>query len=95
MSKMDNLRAMREARYEQAAARSPKAAAQQTATPTAPSTSTTKTATRVAPPTPPAPAPSPAPTGTAAEEALCGHRAISGRTCTREAGHAAKSHRYA
>jgi hypothetical protein len=24
----------------------------------------------------------------------CGHRAISGRTCTREQGHAAKSHRY-
>ena len=28
-------------------------------------------------------------------EALCGHKAISGRTCTREAGHSAKSHRYA
>jgi hypothetical protein len=105
MSKMDNLRAMREARYEQAAARSPKAAAQQTSTPTTTptttttttTTSTTKTATRVA--TPPAAAPAPtAPTTTAAAEpeaALCGHRAISGRTCTREAGHAAKSHRYA
>ena len=30
----------------------------------------------------------------AQEEALCGHRNMSGRTCTREAGHAAKSHRY-
>ncbi|MCW2759479.1 MAG: hypothetical protein JWO46_3225, partial [Nocardioidaceae bacterium] len=29
-----------------------------------------------------------------ADEALCGHKAISGRTCTREQGHAAKSHRY-
>ncbi len=27
-------------------------------------------------------------------EALCGHRNMSGRTCTREQGHAAKSHRY-
>jgi hypothetical protein len=25
---------------------------------------------------------------------LCGHKAISGRTCTREKGHDAKSHRY-
>jgi hypothetical protein len=28
-------------------------------------------------------------------EALCGHRSMSGRTCTREQGHPAKSHRYA
>ena len=27
-------------------------------------------------------------------EELCGHRNMSGRTCTRERGHAAKSHRY-
>lgn len=27
-------------------------------------------------------------------EALCAHRSMNGRTCTREAGHAAKSHRY-
>jgi hypothetical protein len=27
-------------------------------------------------------------------DALCGHRSMSGRTCTREQGHAAKSHRY-
>jgi hypothetical protein len=25
---------------------------------------------------------------------LCGHRSMNGRTCTRERGHAAKSHRY-
>ncbi|MCW2794455.1 MAG: hypothetical protein JWO76_3553 [Nocardioides sp.] len=30
----------------------------------------------------------------AAGERLCGHRAIGGRTCTREHGHEAKSHRY-
>ena len=96
MSKMDNLRAMREARYEQAAARSPKAAAQQTATPaTTSATTTPKTATRIATPTPPAPTPTGSAPTVEPEAALCGHRAISGRTCTREAGHAAKSHRYA
>ncbi|GAA1770182.1 hypothetical protein GCM10009795_015370 [Nocardioides hankookensis] len=36
------------------------------------------------------------PTEAAAPETdgLCGHRSMNGRTCTREAGHAAKSHRY-
>jgi hypothetical protein len=29
-----------------------------------------------------------------AADGLCGHRSINGRTCTREHGHAAKSHRY-
>jgi hypothetical protein len=63
MSKMDGLRAMREARYEEAAARAAKPAGA-------------------------------APPAAEQEAALCGHRAISGRTCTREHGHAAKSHRY-
>ena len=27
-------------------------------------------------------------------EELCGHRSMNGRTCTREQGHEAKSHRY-
>jgi hypothetical protein len=27
-------------------------------------------------------------------DARCGHRSMNGRTCTREQGHAAKSHRY-
>jgi hypothetical protein len=27
-------------------------------------------------------------------EGLCGHRSMNGRSCTREHGHAAKSHRY-
>ena len=78
MSKMDNLRAMREARYEREAARARQAAR-------------TKPA-----PTPVAPAASP-PGGRARDrpgEELCGHRNMSGRTCTREHGHAAKSHRY-
>ena len=86
MSKMDDLRAMREARYEQMSARAnkPAAAPAQTAAP------------RQAPK--PAPRPveaEPVADGTGPLEApLCGHRAISGRTCTREQGHAAKSHRY-
>ena len=78
MSKMDGLRAMREARYEEAAAR---AAAKPQAAP--------RRAERPVPtrdePEPPEADP---------ELQLCGHRAISGRTCTREHGHAAKSHRY-
>ena len=28
------------------------------------------------------------------EVELCGHRSMNGRTCTRESGHAAKTHRY-
>lgn len=76
MSKMDNLRAMREARYAEAQKRA-----------------------AAAPARPKAPVAPPAPAKTAAEPAastdeLCGHRNMSGRTCTREQGHAAKSHRY-
>jgi hypothetical protein len=79
MSKMDGLRAMREARYEEAAAR----ARQGTAAPKRPAAATARsTPTATDPPT------------AASAEGLCGHRAISGRTCTREQGHAAKSHRY-
>jgi hypothetical protein len=76
MSKTDDLRKMREARYLANQARG--------AAPAKP--------TRAAPPPAAAAAAAdePAPSG----ERLCGHRAISGRTCTRELGHAAKSHRY-
>jgi hypothetical protein len=75
MSKMDAMRAMREARYE--------------ATKTGPSKprSTPKA-------NAPARADRPAAVAEPVQEGLCGHRAISGRTCTREKGHAAKSHRY-
>jgi len=76
MSKMDNLRAMREARYEQAVARAGKPATRRPAAPA-----------RTAPSAPPADLSEP-------ETSLCGHRNMGGRTCTREAGHAAKSHRY-
>ena len=75
MSKMDGLRAMREARYEQAKARTK---------PTAAPKAAKRPAAQPADAAPPA----------AQQEELCGHRAISGRTCTREQGHAAKSHRY-
>ena len=78
MSKMDNLRAMREAKYAEAQKRAAAAPARPKAA--------------VAPPA----APKKAATATepAAAEELCGHRNMSGRTCTREQGHAAKSHRY-
>lgn len=74
MSKMDALRAMREARYAEMTARS--------TTPAAPRRK----------PTPVAPAKAAA--TAEAVDGLCGHRNMSGRTCTREQGHAAKSHRY-
>ena len=79
MSKMDGLRAMREARYAERAARA--------ATPAAP-----PRAARTAPE--PAEAEKPPAEPVTADDLLCGHRNMGGRTCTREQGHAAKSHRY-
>ncbi|GAA2153460.1 hypothetical protein GCM10009844_37890 [Nocardioides koreensis] len=80
MSKMDDLRAMREARYAESAARAGTSRA---------------TSKRPAKPAPePVVAQRPAADPEPPEASLCGHRAISGRTCTREKGHAAKSHRY-
>jgi hypothetical protein len=77
MSKMDDLRAMREARYE--AAKSGASKPVPAAKKRSPGPSQAETAEAV-----------PA----SAQSGQCGHRAISGRTCTREKGHAAKSHRY-
>jgi hypothetical protein len=77
MSKTDELRAMREAKYA-------RAAALRGATPQA----KPKVAPQAKPQTEASPAPAEPETG------LCGHRSMNGRTCTREAGHAAKSHRY-
>ncbi|NYE36649.1 hypothetical protein F4692_001782 [Nocardioides cavernae] len=80
MSKMDNLRAMREARYAEAQKRAgsaparPKAAKAPVA-PAAPKTVETRVE-------------------EATGDDLCGHRNISGRSCTREKGHPQKSHRY-
>ena len=86
MSKMDGLRAMREARYAEAQARAGKA-----------QPPTKAAAAKPAPVAPPTPKRKPAQAKTDAAEttdALCGHRSMNGRTCTREQGHAAKSHRY-
>jgi hypothetical protein len=87
MSKMDGLRAMREARYAENVARA------KTSAPTAKKTAAKPAATQAAagkPPTTTTPD-----SVETVEPALCGHRNMSGRTCTREHGHAAKSHRYA
>lgn len=85
MSKMDGLRAMREARYERSLTQ---ATLRGDARPDAMPTVEKKPSTdRRIQPAAAASADSPA-------EARCGHRAISGRTCTRERGHDAKSHRY-
>lgn len=89
MSKMDGLRAMREARYAEAQARAgrtkPRAGE---AAPVAPPAPARKTATKKAVSRPAAPS------GDQPDDGLCGHRSMNGRTCTRERGHAAKSHRY-
>jgi len=79
MSKEAAVRAMREARYRERSAGSPAAS-----TPAKPAVRPTKVTTKAvdaaAPATP--------------VDALCGHRSMNGRACTREQGHAAKSHRY-
>ena len=83
MSKMDALRAMREARYAEMTARTATSPAKKkVAAPVAPAVAR-KTAAKPAPQAEPA-----------ATEELCGHRNMSGRTCTREQGHTAKNHRY-
>lgn len=73
MSKVDAMRALREARRAAAAAPAARVAAR--------------------------PAPAPARTPVAQPEpgpqqGLCGHRSMNGRSCTRDAGHAEKNHRY-
>ena len=86
MSKMNGLRAMREARYE-------RSLTQATLRGDAPAP-----AARPAPERGEQPAmekrPAVEPPAMGDDEPLCGHRAISGRTCTRERNHEAKSHRY-
>lgn len=48
----------------------------------------------VSPPVRPAAAKAEAASPAVEDDGLCGHRSMNGRTCTREKGHAAKSHRY-
>lgn len=79
MSKMDSMRAMREAKYARRQAGG-------TGGIPARRTQVTPSESRAAPSAPDPEVPS--------SEALCGHRNISGRTCTRESGHAVASHRY-
>ena len=103
MSKMDALRAMREERYEQAQKTAQKTAQKSAAKPGATSTRSSQPARRSTPTQRPPVAP-PATSvdeGTSAEkvgaepaEALCGHKNMSGRSCTRPHGHSEKSHRY-
>jgi hypothetical protein len=78
MSKLEAQRAMREARYQKAASRGTKRMVT-----SAGDRAVSRAAEVRLPATEEAPGP-----------AMCGHRAISGRTCTREHGHTSKSHRY-
>lgn len=88
MSKMDGLRAMREARYERSLTQAPLRAAADAAAPASPASRAEPAAAQTEPAVE-------APMGADETAAtLCGHRAISGRTCTRPQGHDAKSHRY-
>ena len=80
MSKEAALRAMREAAYaERQAGTRPATAKPARPAPAAPAKKQ--------------PATRPAATDPSSGE-LCGHRSMNGRSCTREQGHAAKSHRY-
>jgi len=80
MSKEAAVRAMREARYNQRSA-----APASSAKPARAAARSSKPAgTEPVAPAPAAPV----------AEGLCGHRSMNGRSCTREHGHAAKSHRY-
>ena len=95
MSKMDALRAMREERYEQAQ----KTAQKSTGKSTPAGAGTGQPARRATPNKRPPVAP-PATSGSVesaaveAVETLCGHKNMSGRSCTRPHGHSEKSHRY-
>jgi len=92
MSKVDAMQAMREARYAAQAAGPPAAsavrpvvAARAKVGPRAPGNSAIELA-EVAAGTGPEAAEEP--------EALCGHRSMNGRNCSRSAGHSEKNHRY-
>ncbi len=88
MSKVDALRAMREAKYARAGA-----------PPLPPGAVAPKGAGRPAPRVPAdkvraATQDAPAPEAADTEE-LCGHRNMGGKSCSRPAGHSEKNHRYA
>ena len=94
---MDALRAMREAKYARDSASGPTrreaAAAAAGGAPIAPAAKpATKPATRKAAASKTAAARTDAVADPDGER--CGHKSMNGRACTREAGHAEKSHRY-
>lgn len=96
MSKMDALRAMREANYaaNQRRTSSPAAAARPKAAEKPAEKQAEKPAPKAASKASPKASPVVETDAEESAEELCGHRNMSGRTCTREKGHAAKSHRY-
>jgi hypothetical protein len=87
MSKVDALRAMREARYERlrTATVSPERTRPGVGTPAS-------SPVRAAKKAPVEPSPTDGPP--AATEGQCGHRSMNGRACTRPLGHEQKHHRY-
>lgn len=96
MSKEAALRAMREARYAERTA-NPTPARRPARPPVAPDATGPAKSVKAAKAAKSAKsAKAPAVDTSAAPEAdgRCGHRSMNGRTCTREHGHAAKSHRY-
>ncbi len=106
MSKMDGLRQMRAERYDRTGAQEASTAGQRPAAkqppvapPAKPARTARKTSVEPAPAVVESASPVVEPGSPVVEpvetpDELCGHKAISGRTCTRERGHAAKSHRY-
>jgi hypothetical protein len=88
MSKLDALRAMREAKYAHDRASGPtrrEAAAGLSGTTASPAAKPSK---------PAAPKARADTVAFSSAEGECGHRSMNGRSCTREAGHSEKSHRY-
>lgn len=106
MSKADAQRAMREAKYARIRASGPtrREAAAQDGTAVAPAASPPSADAPAAPRARPtararqaaeaAQAQEDAASSDAAEAPRCGHTSMNGRSCTREAGHAEKNHRY-
>ena len=83
MSKVDAMRALRDARRAAASA--------------GPAAAPPRTAARAAAPARPAPAPLSDAAAPVPDEGLCGHRNMGGRSCTRELDHVkngTKNHRY-
>ena len=110
MSKVDAQRAMREAKYERLRASGPtrrEAAAQAAPEPASalveevtpakspePKVKKPRAAKAAAPAAPAEAEDALLPVEAPAASGLCGHKSMNGRACTREAGHAEKSHRY-